>query len=543
MKKLFPVFLALPIVANAACGLSKNAADEYEVGTFEDLQKVGVEDCELDANYRLTADIKVPKSTDEWHGFPPIGGFSSPSGFSGEFHGAGHRIVNLELYNDQMEGLFGMNMDGLVDSLGLENVFVNGGTYTGAVVGWGGSGTISNVFVTGKVQGSGMDPYIGGIAGTFAGTIENCYFNGEIVIVDHVGGIVGKNEGTVKNSYAINEHTTSGGFVNKMYVGAIAGVNNGSIVSSYGMNYSIYQEFGIVGDAKGSSGNVDDNSAHVEPFDYNQKGAMQKQELYVGFDFENTWGIAEGKSEPFLKALLKKVSVTPVSAGVDYCSGKPLSEWVVLGESVDNRNYAGDEFVIYKDGKIDVDVSEIVALNQNGYVFVPVPVDAVIAPTKLTISGLSAMDKEYDGTTAVEISGTPKLEGLCKDDKVELVAGQNEFENAEVGNKKKVVVGYTLKGDESVLRNYSLELPVLTASITETKSSSSESSSSSVEESSSSEVSSSSVTPASSSSATTAIARGKFEICEKATRTYFDGHSVTIEKNGKRFDLMGNRVK
>ena len=83
MKNLFPLLLVLPFAVHAACDLVLNEASEYEVKSFEDLTKVGIEGCALDAKYRLTADIVAPESDDEWHGFAPI------NDFSGEFHGAG----------------------------------------------------------------------------------------------------------------------------------------------------------------------------------------------------------------------------------------------------------------------------------------------------------------------------------------------------------------------------------------------------------------------------------------------------------------------
>ena len=62
MKKMGSLLLALPFAVHAACDLMLNDAGEYEVGSFEDLTKVGVEDCSLDANYRLTADIEGKQS-------------------------------------------------------------------------------------------------------------------------------------------------------------------------------------------------------------------------------------------------------------------------------------------------------------------------------------------------------------------------------------------------------------------------------------------------------------------------------------------------
>ncbi|MBP5315605.1 MAG: hypothetical protein J6Y87_07045 [Muribaculaceae bacterium] len=521
MKKIFSSLLALPFAVNAACDLVLNEAGEYEVGTFEDLTKVGIEDCALDAKYRLTADIVAPKSEDDWHGFQPIGGFSAPSGFSGEFHGAGHKIKNLELYNDNFEGLFGRDMDGVVDSLGLEDIYLNGGYYTGAVVSYGGSGTIKNVYVTGKVKYAGYKPedsYIGGIAGVFGGTIEDCYFVGELGENYNIGGIVGMNQGTVKTSYAINEGTLQGVYKSKYNVGSVVGVNEatGTVENSYGMTFADCNGHKVVGLNLGS---VDTNIASVECFDYNYNGGMKAKDFFVGFDFENTWGIAEGKTSPFLKANLKVVKgVTPVWYAKEYCTGKVLGTGMALmPEGLDERNYGGKFNVVEIGDKMVVDFSEVYALNQNGYVFVSDTLDIPISPLTLTVTGVTVEDKVYDGTTDAKVSGEPKIEGVCKDDDVTLKGTLTaEFENAEVGKKKKIVLsGLTLEGDSAVLVNYKLVMPEISATIT----------------------------AAESSSSAESIVYGRAKRVDQPSKIYFDGHSVIMKKNGMRFDLLGNKLK
>ena len=519
MKKFLSSLLVLPFAVHAACDLVLNEAGEYEVGTFEDLTKVGIEDCALDAKYRLTADIVAPKSEDDWHGFQPIGGFSAPSGFSGEFHGAGHKIKNLQLYNDNYEGLFGRDMDGLVDSLGLEDIFLNGGYYTGAVVGYGGSGKIKNVYVTGRVQYAGYKPeesYIGGIAGVFGGTIEDCYFVGEIGENYNIGGIVGMNTGTVKTSYAINEGVVQGIYSSKYNIGTVVGVNEitGTVENSYGMTYADCDGHKVVGSNLGS---VDENSASVKCFDYNYNGGMKAKDFFVGFDFENTWGIAEGKTFPFLKANLKVVKgVVPVWYAKEYCTGKVLGTGMALmPEGLDERNYGGKFNVVEIGDKMVVDFSEVYALNQNGYAFVSDTLDIPISPLTLTVTGVSVEYKVYDGTAAAKVSGEPKIEGVCKDDDVTLKGTLTaEFENAEVGKNKKIVLsGLTLEGDSALLANYKLALPELKAEISKKTE----------------------------SIGARAVAQNK--ALDRDAKIRFDGHSLIAEKNGLRFDLQGNKLK
>lgn len=533
--KLFSLLCVFPFVAYAACGLTMNASQEYEVGTFEDLQKVGIEDCSLDAKYRMTDDITVPESDDEWHGFPPIGDFAS-DGFSGEFHGAGHRIINLELYNDNYEGFFGHSMNGLVDSLGLENIFVNGGYYTGGVVGYGGSGTISNVYVTGTIQFMGYKPeesYMGGIAGSFAGKIENCYFNGTIGSTYNIGGIVGLNEGTVKTSYAINTGTLNMSYqVGKMNLGAVVGVNekSGSVENSYGMAYI---EEKVIGKNLGA---VDSNSAYTKGFDYNYNLEMKFKDFYVGFDFEKVWEINEKKTEPFLRAMLKPARVTPVWYAKEYCTGKAVGPGMsLMPEGLNENNYGGKFGVKEVNGKMVVDLSNVHALNQNGYAFVSDTLDIPIQPLEITVTGLTANDKVYDGEVNTEILGTAELDGVCEDDDVALKGSvKGEFADAKIGKNKKVKIsGLSLEGDSLVLANYRLVLPELSASIiadTTEKENSIDTEDKDDED-----------DGVDADTADQAIVRTLLEIPEGAPKILFDGHSVLVGKNGMTFDLQGNR--
>lgn len=507
MKKiLLFILLIIPFSAYAECALSINGAGEYEVGSSDDLMKVGVDDCGLDAKYRLTDDIQVNVEGLE-DGFEPI------NHFSGEFHGAGHRIINLKMGNRNMQGFFGMAMDGLVDSLGFENVLLNGGRYTGAVVGWGGSGTISNVYVTGNVLFSGFVPaesFIGGIAGVFSGTIENCYFDGKIGDTYNIGGVVGQNEGVVKNSYAINTKPLEISYmIGKMNIGAVVGVNErgGSVVNSYGMTFMENKVVGL------NNGSVDTNSAFVKGVDYNYNNGMKQKAMYVGFDFEKVWGITEGKTSPFLKSNLKQVRLKPILYKYEYCTGRNLGEgFIVVPDGVDRENYAG-EFVskfIDDKSKIVVDLSKLVALNQNGYTFVTDTLNPIV-PMTLVVSGLVAEDKVYDGTNKAVVKGEAKIEGVCKNDVLSLKGELTAFfRDANVGENKNVVLsGLSLEGDSAVVANYKLVLPELTASIKEPSNS--------------------------------LIAIKSRRVDEKMTKIHFDGHAVSVEKNFLQFDIKGKR--
>ena len=88
---------------------------------------------------------------------------------------------------------------------------------------------------------------------------------------------------------------------------------------------------------------------------------------------------------------------------------------------------------------------------------------ASITPRPLSVTGLTASDKAYDGTAEAEISGTPAIDmrGVLSDDKVSISSDgselKGEFYDKNAGNKKSVVVsaGFGLTGEDA--KNYYLQ--------------------------------------------------------------------------------------
>jgi len=95
----------------------------------------------------------------------------------------------------------------------------------------------------------------------------------------------------------------------------------------------------------------------------------------------------------------------------------------------------------------------------------PTGLTADITGVTLTISGATAVDKNYDGNTTATVSGG-SLVGVVSGDAVTLSGSPTgAFNNQSVGTAKVVTVtGYTLSGADA--GKYSLSQPSLTASIT-----------------------------------------------------------------------------
>jgi hypothetical protein len=200
-------------------------------------------------------------------GWQPIG--AEGNAFKGEFDGNGHMISDLFIDRPEEDevGLFGRVQEGLIENLGLVNVYVTGKKYVGALVGYSwkgtldsdirppGSNTYSSGIVTGEenvggLVGNNYDGIVnqcessaevfhasstpdedcwraGGLVGLNSGTVLHCDYNG-VVNGDHqVGGLVGLNEGTVENS------SFSYSVVGVDQVGGLVGYNSGTVINSY----------------------------------------------------------------------------------------------------------------------------------------------------------------------------------------------------------------------------------------------------------------------------------------------------------------------
>jgi M6 family metalloprotease-like protein len=109
---------------------------------------------------------------------------------------------------------------------------------------------------------------------------------------------------------------------------------------------------------------------------------------------------------------------------------------------------------------------QLTGTNKTNYNLILPELSAAITPRTLTITGLTANNKTYDGTTNASASGTAALTGLIPNDDVHLTdAPLYTFSDANTGNNIEVnVSNLHLNGNHS--GNYSLTLPILSADIT-----------------------------------------------------------------------------
>ena len=121
----------------------------------------------------------------------------------------------------------------MISNLGLLGGSVTGHNYVGGLVGKNQSGTISQVYATGAVNGAGAGApsYAGGLVGlNKSGTISQAYATGAVNGTSIVGGLVGGNMsgGTISQAYA------TGAVHGKSGIGGLAGTNlDGTITQAY----------------------------------------------------------------------------------------------------------------------------------------------------------------------------------------------------------------------------------------------------------------------------------------------------------------------
>jgi len=219
------LFFAWPVQAKYGGG-SGEPNDPYLIYTAEQMNAIGANYDDWDKHFKLMDDIDLSSYTGT--AFNIIG--TGPGNrFKGVFDGNGKKISNFSYTstNRDYTGLFGYvsGKNEQIKDLGLiaPNIDAGAGNCVGSLVGWLGSGTITNCYAEGgSVSGK---RWIGGLAGYNWGEIKDCYSTGDISGDERVGGLVGDNDGSITNC-SVNGNV--GGSDN---VGGLVGDNSGSITN------------------------------------------------------------------------------------------------------------------------------------------------------------------------------------------------------------------------------------------------------------------------------------------------------------------------
>lgn len=238
-------------------------------------------------NYILMNDIDMTEETKEGGSWDTGNGWTPLDTFYGTLDGNGYRIIGMNIYGEFTSytriGLFSV-VNGCIRNLGMVNTNINvivqhGGYQIGSITAFlhdeyreEGYGDIECCYVTGNIN----------ITESLDEVLEDTAYN-------YVGGLVGKIDGTISNSYNAAKVSGNGitgpdGFIFFCYnIGNVE--NNEPISSDYNYGHSNYALQG--------------KSLESEYTKMLTEAQMRTQNMYVGFDFKNTWEIDPNSSYPY----------------------------------------------------------------------------------------------------------------------------------------------------------------------------------------------------------------------------------------------------
>ncbi|MBT9488591.1 MAG: filamentous hemagglutinin N-terminal domain-containing protein [Rubrivivax sp.] len=188
--------------------LSINGRAFVVINTLDELQGMGLNTTTRALSYALGASIDASATVD-WNdgaGFAPVG--NNSGAFSGDFEGLGHSITGLHINRpaESYVGLFGQVRNTTVSHLTLDGGSVTGGTYVGAVVGYG-YGYNNGIYLGGLRQLSSSvavdsaltnnTVYVGGLTGLwqYAAGFDGLQASGTVSsasLYGAVGGLAGR---------------------------------------------------------------------------------------------------------------------------------------------------------------------------------------------------------------------------------------------------------------------------------------------------------------------------------------------------------------
>ena len=361
---------------------------------------------------------------------------------------------------EEAGGLVGYNNGAISATFATGNVSAPGGT-AGGLVGYN-EASVTQSYATGAVSGSS---YVGGLVGQNAGPISIAFASGAVTGTMDVGGLVGNANGssTITNSYA------SGSVSGSMNVGGLVGFNYGLVDRSYasGMVTGSGYAASLVGQSSGTITNsfydVSSNPGLPGFFNnvgpgYNAPGTLaplttaqlQTQANYTSatsanagvnpdWDFGATWVMYEGHTAPLLQYFMTPLTVTGTFTQTYNGAG--------FAPSISHLTYSFAPDDSHLLGTVTAVGGAAAALNVGTYSFTPgglysdqlgyiISYNAgtlTITPATLTVSGTTAGNKIYDGTTVATLSGG-SLVGLLGGDTLTLTqAGSFASKNAGTG--------------------------------------------------------------------------------------------------------------
>ena len=349
-----------------------------------------------DKHFVLTSDIDLWAYSDG-AGWVPVGEESNR--FSGHLGGDGHVIRNLVINRPEADyqGLFGYLDGALIRRLGVENVDLQGGHFTGGLAGRADDSTIESVHVTGDIRGGddtgGMIGHLdgsnlhlthvaatveghqrtGGLAGRVStSSILRAHTLGSVTGADgYIGGLAGRiDSGSITDSYSRAGVSGSGGYIGglagyKAAAGTIQRAYTTGAVSGTGTYISV-----IVGRSDGA-GTITESYCDLESSGQSSSShcvdqgsttaEMQQRETYRNWNFFTLWNIDEGSNYPIFQDLSAHAAPQAVDLNTLDGSGTESDPWIIT--SADELNAMRQDLSAHFRLGNDIDLAASVVWN------------------------------------------------------------------------------------------------------------------------------------------------------------------------------------
>jgi hypothetical protein len=192
---------------------------------------------------------------------------------------------------------------------------------------------------------------------------------------------------------------------------------------------------------------------------------MKTQSTYEGWDFEDIWYIANtvNNDYPILK---KQISIE--NTFISYIQSRPYTGSAIEPDFTLKFNEAplakNTDYTVSYSNNRNAGTAKVTVIGKGIYLG-SIEAYFEITAKPLTITGVTALDKEYDGTTIVELAGGV-LNGKVSGDVVSFTLGNGTVASASVGDNKAVSTNIALTGTGA--SNYTLTQPTdITVSISE----------------------------------------------------------------------------
>ncbi|WP_219115964.1 YDG domain-containing protein [Janthinobacterium sp. UMAB-56] len=437
---------------NATGATGPMLSSEYST-TIKSPHQLQLMAMDLAGNYTLARDLNAAATGtpgDVWNGatFVPVGA-STAAPFTGTFDGAAHVISGLVLNRPGIDntGLFGATSGtAVIRDVGLDGGSVNGAKDTGTLVG-NNAGTISGSYSTMSVTGT---VNTGGLVGNNSGTVSNSYASGAVDGSNTVGGLVGVNSGALTKNYATGAVTGSSS------TGGLAGTSTASATGNFWDTSTSGQATSAAGTGLTTA-------------------QMKSLATYTAatWDQANTWIIYDTNTYPLLRAFMTPLQVnfaannsktydgtsTFTASGVT--ASRPVAYASLLGTL--NTGAAGNAVNV---GTYATTAGGLYS-GQRGYIISYGAGTVTIDKRAVTVSGMTASAKVYDGNTKASLTGGT-LNGLVAGETVSFSGQAGAFTDQNAGTGKSVTVsGITLVNGANLASNYSVTNPTgVTADIT-----------------------------------------------------------------------------